>query len=103
MGRIARYFKAYIGPILLAVFLLFCQALCDLSLPNYMSDIVNVGIQQSGIEDAAPNAVSQKGMQFFRHFMTEEQLKQMDQSYVLTKKEPIPAIIRKMRMRTFIR
>lgn len=86
MGRIARYFKAYIGPILLAVFLLFCQALCDLSLPNYMSDIVNVGIQQSGIEDAAPNAVSQKGMQFFRHFMTEEQLKQMDQSYVLMKK-----------------
>lgn len=81
MSRIARYFKAYIGPILLAVLLLFGQALCDLSLPNYMSDIVNVGIQQNGITDAAPDAVSEQGMQFFQSFMTQKQKQQIDRNY----------------------
>lgn len=86
MGRIARYFKTYIGPILLAVVLLFGQALCDLSLPNYMSNIVNIGIQQSGIADAAPNAVSKQGLHFFKRFMTEDQQKLLNQNYELTKK-----------------
>ena len=49
MSRISRYFKAYIGPILLAIVLLFFQALCDLSLPNYMSNIVNIEIGRAHV------------------------------------------------------
>ena len=86
MLRISRYFKVYLWPILLAIVLLFVQALCDLSLPNYMSNIVNVGIQQGGIADAAPNAVSTQGLRFFRGFMTTEQQKLVDDSYQLVKK-----------------
>lgn len=94
MRRIAKYFKALLGPILLAVLLLFVQALCDLSLPNYMSDIVNVGIQQGGVEDAAPDAISGKGMAFFQTFMTDAQKRQMEDSYTLvqdgSRKEEYP-------------
>ncbi|MDD3229316.1 MAG: ABC transporter ATP-binding protein [Oscillospiraceae bacterium] len=86
MTRISRYFKVYIGPFLLAILLLFGQAMCDLSLPNYMSQIVNVGIQQGGIEDAVPNAVSAKDLQLFRRFMTNAQKKQIDQNYQIVPK-----------------
>ncbi|MFR5864438.1 MAG: hypothetical protein ACLUFV_04240 [Acutalibacteraceae bacterium] len=44
-------------PILLAVVLLAVQAQCDLALPDYMSDVVNVGIQQGGIENATPEKI----------------------------------------------
>lgn len=58
MTKLARYFKAYLPVMLLAVVLLFGQAILELNLPNKMSDIVNVGIQKSGIEELAPKAVS---------------------------------------------
>ena len=52
MKLIAKYLKPLrIEVVLLCLILLFGQAICDLSLPNLMSDIVNVGIQQSGIEE----------------------------------------------------
>lgn len=44
----------------------------DLNLPNLMSDIVNVGIQQGGITEAAPKAVSAEGLQLMSAFMSEE-------------------------------
>lgn len=86
MRRISRYFKTYFGPILLAVLLLFAQAMCDLSLPNYMSNIVNTGIQQGGITNAAPSAVSTKGLQFFKNFMSQDQKTLIDNSYQLVQK-----------------
>ncbi|MDD3261056.1 MAG: ABC transporter ATP-binding protein, partial [Oscillospiraceae bacterium] len=85
MHRISRYFKTYLGAIILAVLLLFGQAMCDLSLPNYMSNIVNIGIQQGGITDAAPDALSAKGLRFFEHFMTTGQKSVIDKSYTLAK------------------
>lgn len=48
-----KYLKKSAGYIILIIALLFLQAYCDLSLPDYTSKIVNVGIQQSGIEDAS--------------------------------------------------
>lgn len=51
---------------------MFCQAAVDLNLPNLMSDIVNVGIQQGGITEAAPKAVSAEGLQLMSAFMSEE-------------------------------
>ena len=67
----------------MAVVLLFGQALCDLNLPNYMSDIVNVGIQQSGIEHAAPNAISVDGLKLMTTFMTDSEKEIVNSSYKL--------------------
>ena len=50
MMKLKRYLKPYIGFALAAIVLMFCQAAVDLNLPNLMSDIVNVGIQQGGVE-----------------------------------------------------
>ena len=54
MKKILKCLKKLTLPILLAVILLAVQAQCDLALPDYMSDVVNVGIQQGGIENATP-------------------------------------------------
>ena len=83
MRKLAKYAKPYLGYLLLCVLLLFGQAMCDLNLPNLMSDIVNVGIQQSGIQDTAPKAISQDGLDFMKVFMTQEQKDQMDSAYQL--------------------
>ena len=71
MMKLKRYLKPYIGFALAAIVLMFCQAAVDLNLPNLMSDIVNVGIQQGGITEAAPKAVSAEGLQLMSAFMSE--------------------------------
>ncbi|MDF1493199.1 ABC transporter ATP-binding protein [Caproiciproducens sp. CPB-2] len=83
MKKLAKYLKPYTLMILISIALLFGQAMADLNLPNYMSEIVNIGIQQSGIEDAAPEAISAKGLTFVTGFMTEEQKKTVGDSYTL--------------------
>lgn len=62
MQQLARYLKPYTLFILFAIALLFIQANCDLALPDYMSEIVNNGIQQGGIVNAVPNAIRQSEM-----------------------------------------
>lgn len=57
MLRLLKYLKPYLLHLLLAVVLLFVQANADLALPDYMSRIVNVGIQQDGVENAVPVAL----------------------------------------------
>ncbi len=57
MIRLTKYLKPYLVMILLTVVLLFAQANFDLALPDYLSRIVNVGIQQGGVEDATPAAI----------------------------------------------
>lgn len=83
MKKLAKYGKPYLGVLLAAVVLLFMQAICDLRLPNYMSDIVNVGIQQNGIEHASPDAISEQGMTFLQTFMTEEEKDLLNGHYQL--------------------
>ena len=73
MKKLAKYLKPYAAFLLAAVVLLFMQAICDLRLPDYMSDIVNVGIQQNGIQHASPDAISENGMTFMQTFMSEEE------------------------------
>jgi ATP-binding cassette subfamily B multidrug efflux pump len=70
MTRLLKYLKPYIPLILLAIVLLFVQANADLSLPDYLSRIVNVGIQQGGIENAVPIAIRQSQMNKLAVFMT---------------------------------
>ena len=83
MKKLAKYLKPYAGVLLVAVILLFIQATCDLRLPNYMSDIVNVGIQQNGIEHASPDAISEKGMTFLQTFMSEDERQLLKENYTL--------------------
>lgn len=73
MTKLAKYLKPFVGFLIFAVVMLFVQAMCDLNLPNYMSNIVNVGIQQSGIESSAPDALSEQALAFISTFMDEEE------------------------------
>ncbi len=83
MIKLAKYLKPFALVLLVSIALLFGQAMADLNLPNYMSEIVNVGIQQNGIENAAPEAISAKGLTFMKNFMTDEQKKTIESSYTL--------------------
>ena len=67
-----KYLKKSAGYVVLIIALLFLQAYCDLSLPDYTSKIVNVGIQQSGIEDSVPEKIRKKSMGNMKFFMDEE-------------------------------
>src|SRR5450759_3688626 len=70
MLRLAKYLKPYTLLILFAIALLFVQANADLALPDYMSKIVNVGIQQGGVETAVLVAVRQTEMNKLTIFMS---------------------------------
>ncbi len=63
MLKIFRYLKKAYIPIACIVLLLCVQVSCELTIPTYTSNIVNVGIQQGGIEDAVPDAVREESMQ----------------------------------------
>lgn len=58
--------------VILSFMFLIAQAICDLSLPNFMSDVVNVGIQQGGVSESAPREISEQGMTLVTLFMTED-------------------------------
>ena len=64
MKLIFRYLKPHVFLVLLCLILLFSQAVCDLSLPDLMSDIVNTGIQANGIAKGAPEVMSARAMEF---------------------------------------
>ena len=70
MLRLAKYLKPYLLLILIAVALLFVQANADLALPDYMSNIVNYGIQQGGVVNAVPTAIRQSEMNRLLAFMS---------------------------------
>lgn len=79
--KLANYLRPYAGLIILCIVLLFGQTVCDLSLPNLMSDIVNVGIQQGGIEESAPKAISRQGLSFLEVFLSEEETERLESCY----------------------
>lgn len=78
MKKLMRYLKPFRLSILAVVVLLVIQAFSDLSLPQYTSDIVDVGIQQGGIEDTALEAVRVSTYQKMQYFMSSE-----DSEYLL--------------------
>lgn len=72
MIKLMKYLKKSAGYIVLIIGLLFLQAYCDLSLPDYTSKIINVGIQQNGIEDGVPEKIRVSTMESLQVFMDEE-------------------------------
>ncbi len=81
MLKLAKYLKRSAGFIVVIIALLFLQAYCDLSLPSYTSDIINVGIQQGGIEDAVPNQIRDKSLKQLFLFMTKEEQQTVQEQY----------------------
>ena len=73
MKNLLKYAAEHWKSLLAIIVILFIQAYCDLSLPAYTSDIVNVGIQQGGIEDQIPEAVSADEMQKLLLFVPERE------------------------------
>jgi len=71
MKKILKYARPHIPMILLAIVLLFGQANADLALPDYLSNIVNIGIQQGGVDDPTPIALRESMMDHSALFMTE--------------------------------
>ena len=83
MIRLARYLKPFILMIVIAIVLLFVQAMADLSLPDYMSNIVNNGIQQGGIEKAVPSEIRQGEMDKLTIFMSANDKSEVLKNYTL--------------------
>ena len=81
MRKLLQYLKPFAGAVAVAVALVFLQAMCDLKLPDYMSDMVNVGIQQGGITDPVPEQTSPETMDRLLLFFTEEEEALLNQDY----------------------
>ena len=81
MVKLMRYLKKSAGYIVLIMGLLFLQAYCDLSLPDYTSRIINVGIQQGGIEDNVPQKMRTSTMKALSVFMDDDDMKQVEKYY----------------------
>ena len=73
MRRLFKYLKPYTLMIIISVIFLFIQANANLALPDYLSRIVNNGIQQNGVENAVPEAIRQTEMDKLVLFMDGEQ------------------------------
>jgi ATP-binding cassette subfamily B multidrug efflux pump len=83
MIKLFRFVKDKWYFIVLIIALLFVQANCDLALPDYTSKIVNVGIQQKGVEDAVPNEIREASMENLLLFMSEQEQGLVDKNYTL--------------------
>ena len=81
MKNLFKYAAAQWKALLAVIVILFVQAYCDLSLPAYTSDIVNVGIQQGGVEEQVPEAISVKEMERLTLFMSDEDQSQVMDDY----------------------
>ncbi len=87
MFKLTKYLKPFIVSITAVLGLLFLQAVCDLSLPEYMSNIVNVGIQQGGVENAVPRVIRKSELEKVKLFLSEEDKKIVDDNYILLNKD----------------
>ena len=81
MIKLMKYLKKSAGYVALIIALLFLQAYCDLSLPDYTSKIVNIGIQQKGIEDGVPQKIRKTSMDALELFMSQEDIYELETAY----------------------
>ena len=88
MLKLKRYLKPYAVLLLMGIVFLFGQAMLELSLPNYMSDIVNVGLQQGGITSPAPQVISADAFGLMEQFMSQEDRDVVEEAYVALADHP---------------
>ncbi|MDE8315084.1 ABC transporter ATP-binding protein [Erysipelothrix rhusiopathiae] len=84
MKRVLKNLKPFLGAILISIAFLFVQAFADLKLPNYMSHIVNVGIQQNGVEHASPDEISKDGHDLIVAILPQEQGQAFSSAYEMS-------------------
>ncbi|MEG1478329.1 MAG: ABC transporter ATP-binding protein [Clostridiales bacterium] len=84
MRKLMKYLKKSTIPIIMVLLLLVVQAYCDLSIPKYTSDVVNVGIQQGGIDNIAPQRIRVAEMQKLMLFMEDNQKELINKNYQLS-------------------
>ena len=87
MLNLLKYLKPFVGSMIFAIAFLFVQAICDLSLPDYMSNIVNVGIQQGGVENAVPKVIKSSEMEKLFIFMNDDEKNVVEDNYTLLDKD----------------
>ncbi len=83
MFKLLKFLRKSNTVLMFVVFLLILQAACDLSLPTYTSDIINVGIAKNGIDDTVPTVIRQSEMDRLSLFMTEEEKNTVSPHYTL--------------------
>ena len=81
MKNIIRFMKDYKGAIALILVLLCIQAYCDLALPDYTSDILNIGLQSGGIEDAVPDTIQAESLTTLELFMSDADIETVEAAY----------------------
>ena len=87
MSKLFKFLKPYAGAVIAILCVLVVQAYCDLSLPNYTSGIVNVGIQQGGVDEKIPDVISEEDMDHLLAFLSSDQRKIVEQSYTEGEKQ----------------
>lgn len=87
MKKLFKYMGMYWKAMIAILLVLIVQAYCDLSLPGYTSDIVNVGIQQSGIDDSVPDALTEEDMDKLLLFVSSKDTDTVKEAYQLKEKD----------------
>lgn len=83
MLKLVHYLKKSSGFIILIIGFLFLQAYCDLALPGYTSNIVNIGISQEGVEDAVPTIIRSQSLEKLSIFLSQEEQDEVKEHYIL--------------------
>ena len=81
MKLLKTYLKPFAALVLACILLLFGQAMCDLTLPNLMSDIVNTGIQLGGVDEAAPAVLNRQAVDLLTLFMNDAEAETFKNAY----------------------
>ncbi len=81
MGKLFKFLRPYRGAVLAILCVLVVQAYCDLSLPTYTSDIVNVGLQQKGIEEKVPEVIGEEDLNQLLLFVPSEKQETVKEAY----------------------
>lgn len=89
MRKLLKHMKPHIFAIVGIIAFLLLQAVCDLSLPDYMSNIVNVGIQQGGVENAVPEVIRKSEMDKITFFMSDDDKIKVLSNYTLLEKNKL--------------
>ena len=79
--KLLKYLKGFKIAIISLVLVLGVRVVAELALPTYTSNIVDTGIQQSGIEDAVPSKISEKSLNTLELFMSDDEIKQVSENY----------------------
>lgn len=86
MSKLLKFLKPYAGTVLAILCVLIVQAYCDLSLPSYTSDIVNVGIQQGGISETVPEEIGEEDLNKLLLFVPSDEQETVKDAYKISKK-----------------